>query len=151
MENMNYAELVAKLKINKHCLDDELETQSAIQHLISEKLSQAREHMDTLENDLEKIEASTYVGKSEQLINGKKPSVEYIKSAVRSDSRRTQKWLDFIEARVEYEKWEGLYYAWRSRNDALQGLAKLAVANYFVVESVHENKQSSRPIVRRRP
>ena len=157
MSQYTYNEFVSKLKINKHALDDELEVQASIQHMISEKLSRAREHMEMLENELEKVEARTYVGKSEQLLNGKKPSIEYIKSAVKSDGERTKKWIDFNAARAEHERWEGLYYAWRSRNDALQGLAKLAVANYFVVESTYEKDRAAigrhhttRPISRRK-
>jgi hypothetical protein len=154
MIELNYTELKDKLFIEKHCLDDELQIQSSIQCMISEKLSKARQHMDLCENDLEKIEARLYVTKSEELINGKKPSVEYLKSAVKSDKERTAKWLDFNESRAEHERWEGLYYAWRSRNDALQGLAKLAVANYYAVESTFDRKErtrsSSRPVIRRR-
>jgi hypothetical protein len=153
MIELNYTELKEKLVIDKHGLDDELVYQAEVQNHISEKLSRAREHMDVCENDLEKIESRLYVTKSEELINGKKPSVEYLKSAVKSDRERTAKWLDFNQARAEHERWEGLYYAWRSRNDALQGLAKLAVANYYAVETVYDRKERtrpSRPIVRRR-
>jgi hypothetical protein len=143
MEFLNYTELKERLQIDKHRLDDELEVQAAIQHMISDKLSKVRQHMDLLENDLEKIEARTYVSKSDQLINGKKPSVEYLKSAVRSDAERTRKWLEYNEARAEHERWEGLYYAWRSRNDALQALAKLAVANYFAVETTYDRNRGA--------
>lgn len=157
MRPLNYEELVAKLPIDKHGLDDELEMQAAIQHMISEQLSKAREHMELMENELESCESSAYIKVMGTAVDGgKKPSVEYAKSMVKSDRTRKQKWLDFNEARRDFEKWEGLYYAWRSRNDALQGLAKLAVANYFAVETTYDKDrgassrhQQSRPVRRR--
>ena len=150
MRPLDYKELVTALTIDKHTLDDELEKQSAVQHMISEKLSRVREHMYMLENELEQHESDTYIRViGGTTSDGKKPSVEYTKSMVKVDSIRKKKWIDLNEARAELERWEGLYYAWRARNDALQALAKLAVANYFAVESVHGDRQTRRPIRRR--
>jgi len=157
MEKLNYQEIKDRLTINKHLLDDELEVQAAIQHMISELLSRSTQSVERLENELEEIESRIYINKSGELHAGKKPSVEYLKASVRTDGRRREKFLELIAARAEHERWEGLYYAWRSRNNALESLSKLAVANYFVVESTYdrnreasERNQKNRP-QRRRP
>lgn len=160
MNNNQYHELVAKLPISKHCLDDELEVQASIQFEISEHLSKARQHMDMLENELEGVESKVFIRSSGNTSDtGKKPSIEYVKNTVRSDAERTKKWLDLNAARADFEKWEGLYYAWRSRNDALRALASLATANYFAVDSTykknrnaverHHEERTTRPIRRR--
>jgi hypothetical protein len=142
MRQLNYRELVERLPINKHTLDDELEHQAAIQHMISEKLSKAREHKDLLESELDAMESRLYVSFASGAVNsGKKPSIDYIKNQVKVDGDRKQKFVEFNEARAEHERWEGLYYAWRARNDALQALSKLAVANYFAVETTYDRER----------
>ena len=159
MRTLDYKELKERLAINKHCLDDELEQQSQIQHMISERVAKSREHTAMLEDELEHCEADTYIRAiSKSMPDGKKPSVEYAKSMVKVDTIRKHKFVALNEARAELERWEGLYYAWRARNSAIESLSKLAVANYFAVETTYDKNreassrhQSSRPLRRREP
>ena len=146
MVKLQYNEIVAKLRIDKHALDDELEMQSEIQFMISEELIKAREHMLSVENDLEIVESKAFRNASTQMADtGKKPSVDYVKHSVKADPSRNRKVMDVNEARVAFEKWESLYWAWWSRSDALRALASLATANYYSVDTTYaDNRDSSR-------
>lgn len=150
-----YKEIVARLRINKNLLDDELEQQAQLQHHIATEVDHARDRLEAATNELEEHEAKSFVSVSDRH-RETKVNLDYIKNVVRSDATRTDLWLSTNTARASYEQWDSLLQAWKSRGFALKALAELATANYFAVDTTYqENRKiiaenSARPARARR-
>lgn len=138
-ETSYYREVCARMKINKHALDDELEIQADTLHRISEFMADARDAMERAEDKLDSEEADAFIEVSD-MHRARKMNLDYIKNNVRNDPRRKAAWIAHREAALDFEKWENLYYAWKQRSYALTSLAELATASYYAVDSTRERR-----------
>lgn len=119
------------LRVDKHCLDDALETQSQIQDEISSELAQATSRMNLAKDQLDRKTADVIA----ELKEGK-VSETLAAGLAKKDQRRLDLWRVYQDAREEHEQWVGLYDAWQRRGYSIKTLAELYVAQYFAVTSV---------------
>lgn len=120
------------LCVNKHRLDDELEIQSQMLHDISEELAEANVKMLGLKESLEVLEAEL---QQDYRRGDTKKTVAEVNAEILLDSSRQDCHRKYLEAKKEYERWLGLYEAWKQRGYTMKTLSELYTANYFSVDS----------------
>lgn len=125
---MRFSRIVDQLPIDKHLLDDALETQASTQYEISSEVAKHGEIVSGLKDDLKVLEADLAQTFFDSAV---KQTVKQIESEVLLDSERIQLSKDLRSAQLELERWQGLLDAWRQRGFALKVLADLHSTDYF--------------------
>lgn len=123
----------ALLPIRKHRLDEELELQGEVLYRIGERKAAANSVMQRAKDDLASVEAEVYTRARDSVT---KITVQELQGIVQRDPKRRAAWLDYVEAREVFERWESLYESWRSRGFALKALGELYISSYYTTESV---------------
>lgn len=120
------------LRVDKHALDDALETQAVIQEEISEHLSRASTRVQAAKDDLARCEARLF---SEIKEDFPKMSVEVAKAEVQVVPERITAWKLHQTLREEHEQWLGLHDAWKGRGYSMSKLTDLYLGQYFSINS----------------
>ena len=121
------------IPIKKHQLDQELEVQADLMLRISDAKVRAASRMHAAKDDLSTVEARVYMRIRE---GGVKYTADETSSRVQQDDRRYAAWKEFQAARQDYDRWEGLFEAWKQRGFALKVLADLFLGSYYTTISV---------------
>lgn len=134
-----YEEFRAMLPVWKHRLDDELELQPQVMEEISTEVtirnSRALEAKDLL--------ARTEARLTEDLReDDPKLTVNALAARLAREPERIKAWQDYQRARSDYEKWVGLLEAWRNKGYSIKTLADLYAAQYFSLNSTHNQPQA---------
>lgn len=141
-------QIVSRLRINKHCLDDELEIQAQITHDIAELLAKANEQLLGFKDAMDQVEAEIRL----ELRNGEvKYSNDVIEAEIITNGKRRIAFRAYKNQKREVETLNGLFEAWKSRGFSLKSLSDLYHADYFAVDSAgkRENYQSDREAIGR--
>ena len=130
----------ALLPIDKHRLDDELETHAQTQDRIASKVAALNSAQLELKRQVEIEEARLVAQLKTDDPKMTNPMAE--KEAKRQRSY-TSMWNAYQDARREYEEWQGLLAAWVSRGYNLKTLGDLYGNQYFAVDSVSRKSDPS--------
>lgn len=129
------------LRVNKHRLDDDLETHAENQEQISARVAQMNTAMLHAKATLAQVEARLLQDAKESREKITKDEAEAI--VVRHADRRDA-WRELQGAREELEEWQGLYDAWRQKGKDMENLGRLYGAQYFALSSVGPDRRSRR-------
>lgn len=128
----------ARLLIDKHRLDDQLEEQAQILDEIGQHRAKAASALTQAKESLSTYEAQIYLDAK----NGGLSDTA-AKSAVSADRGRRSFVSEHTSAREEFEAWESLYEAWKARGYALSKLADLHNGSYFAHTQTSAGRRSS--------
>jgi hypothetical protein len=131
-------ELRGMLKINKHCLDDELEVQAHVQFEISEAVAITNMEQTEAKNYLEKYDAELLLDIRKE--NSKRTAAE-VQAEIDTDGEHLKFLRTYNQSHHEYELWFGMHEAWKQRGFALKSLADLSMSNYFAVDTAYEKNR----------
>ena len=122
----------ARLRINKHALDDELEQHADTLEKIGRYVASAAREEARLKRDLEKVEA----GRIRDLMSVD-PKLSHSKASgdVKDKREVRDAWELHQEAKQRLVEWEALEKAWYQRGFDLKALAELFGNQYFVINS----------------
>lgn len=121
------------LRIDKHGLDDELESQADMYFSAGESWALAISRRDELKEDLSRIDAELYdqIAQAEEKLSDTK-----IRSRVLIDPIHIEAAKLYNQARAEADTWQVMHEAWRQRGSMIRQLAELYVANYYTTSSI---------------
>ena len=128
----DYDKYAAKLRVNKHRLDDELEEQPDIMGRISNKVAALSYAVNQSKDDLARTEAR--LGEHYRETDAK-ITVAGVDAKVRRDPDRAAAWQVYQNELQEFGRWKGLLAAWKQRGYSMKTLSDLYAANYFSVDS----------------
>lgn len=122
----------ARLRINKHALDDELEQHADNLEKIGRYVASAARDEARLKRDLEKAEASRI-----RDLMSEDPKLSHAKASGDAKDKREVRdaWEKHQEAKQRLVEWEALEKAWYQRGFDLKALAELFGSQYFVINS----------------
>lgn len=129
------------LRVNKHRLDDELETQAEVMDRISDQISALAARSSEADNDLKLTEARLFRGFKN---DDEKLTDKAAESAVKRDSERIKAFRAAVSASQELAQWNGLHEAWKARGYSINKLCDLYVAQYFTKDSHRVSDRSDR-------
>lgn len=127
-----YRELLDKLPIRKHRLDDELEIQGELHHRIAEEVARLHRSVSECRDRLDRVESGLI---RDAKVDNPRQGLESIKLEFGRDASWKSARDAYLVQREEHERWEGLLEAWRQRGYALSKLADLWMASYYAQES----------------
>lgn len=119
------------LPINKHRLDEELETHAVSADRIASLTAAANKRMLSAKREVDALTAAI----AADLREGKVPATLVEKEAKR-DPRYRAAYEEFLDLQEEYEQWQGLNSAWTSRGYNLKPLGELFAHGYFAMTSI---------------
>lgn len=122
----------AMLRVNKHRLDDALETQASDQEAIAEQVGAMAARMIEAKEDLAKIEARL----TEDFRAGERTTKEVVEAKVRRSPERERAWVRYQSAVSDHAKWDALLDAWKARGKDIHALGRLFGDQYFAMTSV---------------
>lgn len=135
------------LRSSKHHLDDELEVQAETQERISERTVLMNTRMLESKNNLAKVEARLT---EDYRAAEAKTTKEVVEAKVVRDPARVRAWEQWMQCRQDYELWDGLLEAWKSKGFGHRELGQLYRDQYFAVSSVGERRErDARPAAER--
>lgn len=121
----------ARLRINKHALDDELEIHAQLHDELCQHVAEHAQRVADLKEALARVEASVLL----DLRGAEKLTASELSARVTRDTGRQIAVTNLAEARAEHAMWEGLLRAWEYKGSALKTLAQLHVSGYFAQHS----------------
>jgi len=130
MPRPDILEFRAKLRIDKHDLDGELEVHAECQEAIARVVAGCNTLQLEAKRAVEAVEAEVVDALKRQSDKMSNPVAE--KEAKRS-SKYAAAWGAYQTARQLYEEWAGLHSAWVTRGYNLKTLADLHGQQYFSV------------------
>ena len=139
---MDYQQAARLLRIDKHRLDDELETHSDCMCQVSDAVARANTVHLTAKDNLAKVEARVYQTYKE---SGVKATAADLDGMVTRHPDRVKAWETFQVAREEYERWLGMAEAWRQRSYTITKLADLYCGQYFSLTLTSTTDKDTRP------
>lgn len=122
-----------ELRINKHRLDDALETHSEAQEQISAEVARLNTDMLRSKENLAQVEARLLQDIKD---NAERMTKDEAEARVTRHKERREAWADLQAARELLERWQGLYAAWMQRGKDLKELGHLYGTQYFALTSV---------------
>ncbi|MNK77761.1 hypothetical protein D3C87_973730 [compost metagenome] len=131
----------ARLKVNKHAVDDALEDQADVLERIGREVTRHAGALALAEDRLKTTEATLTL---EFKRDDDKLTVPELAAKVRTASRRREDWAEVQRCVALHSDWQKLYRAWEERSYSLKGLASLHASGYFTASS-HTMPRSSRP------
>lgn len=135
----NIEELRARLRIDKHRLDEELETHSQIQEQIAHTVSQLNTAANEAKEALGLMESTLALEAKE---DDPKLTAAGVEATVRKHRKRIAAWQLYQAARAEHEEWTGLLSAWVSRGYGIKTLAELHAQQYYSITSVTQDPEA---------
>lgn len=122
----------ARLRVNKHRLDDELEQHADHLEKIGRYVASAARDEARLKRDLEKAEASRI-----RDLMLEDPKLSHAKASGDAKDKREvrEAWEQHQEAKQRLVEWEALEKAWYQRGFDIKALAELFGSQYFVINS----------------
>lgn len=129
------------LRVNKHRLDEELETQAEIMDRISDRISALSARASEAENDLKLTEARLF---RDFKSDDEKLTDKAADSAVKRHQERISAFRRSISASQELAQWYGLHEAWKARGFSINKLCDLYAAQYFTKDSHSVSPRSDR-------
>jgi hypothetical protein len=125
------------LAIQKHRLDDELEMHPSIMQSIAEQLAERSAKALFIKDELAQLESEII----EDIRNVyEKVVVSEIDGRVKRNPKRIELFKRYQVAKVEHDKWSGLFDAWKAKGFALKTMADLFTAQYFTL-ATHQVRQ----------
>lgn len=120
------SELRARLRVNKHALEDELETQAEVLDRIGREVSRADSRAQAAADRVKRMEASAF---SDLKAGGSSDRVSEL--AARRDPDRMKAFDESVQARQELDDWRSLHEAWKARGFSIKELVALYQSKYF--------------------
>ena len=126
------AELRAKLRIDKHALDDEVEQQPELYGEVAEAAALAKSQVESLEEQVKVLEASIDADAREQAgIADERITENEIKSMIASSVVRKEMIIKLLDSRHLQRQLEALTTSFRHRSYALRDMVDLYLASYY--------------------
>lgn len=135
------SELRARLRIDKHRLDEELETHSQIQEQIAATVAKLGTEANKAKDELARVEARLAAEAKEE---DPKLTVAGVDAEVKKSRERITAWHTYQNAREEHEEWAGLLSAWVSRGYGIKTLADLHGQQYYAITTVRGGERPLR-------
>lgn len=125
--------LRSSLRINKHRLDDHLETSAETMERIGHKVSA----MDATEAERKDHLAKTEARLTEEYHReGERVTKDRVEAKVRRHPERVSAWESYQGAARDAAEWKHLLDAWKARAKDLQALGHLFGDQYFALTSI---------------
>lgn len=137
----DYDQYRRMLLVNKHRLDDELEVHAEILERIGDECVRLEARSLQLKDDLARTEARLTEDYRE---DGSKITKDQVEAKVIRDRDRIRAFEAHQIARVEHQRWERLYEAWKARDYAVRKLADLFGNQYFANDPVVSRERKRR-------
>lgn len=138
-----FSDFRALLKIDKHSLDKEIQTQPEIFYDVSEKLALAISRRDAAYEDKKQIENDlSDVMRAKLTQAGGRVTNAAVETAVKTNKKFTAAVQRYLKLAKRAARWEALKEAFRQRSFMLGQLTALYEANYFTSNSAVSNKFS---------
>lgn len=132
MKQLTYDEIRDMLPTNKHRLDDELEVYAQVLEQITSVVAHRNLRMIREKDALARAEARIA---DDYSASGEKMTVDVRAGRVIRDPERLKAFDRYQDARDDYERWQGLQEAWRSKGFNMRDLGALYANQYFAVNS----------------
>ena len=130
------------LIVNKHRLDDELEVHADILERIGNECVRLEARAIELKDALARKEAQLTEELREE--DDRKVTKDQIEARVVRHRERISAFESHQMARVEHQRWERLYEAWKARDFAVRKLADLFGTHYFANDPVVNRERERR-------
>ncbi len=135
-------QLQAKLRIDKHALDDEVEQQPELFGEVAEAAVMAKSQVESLEEQVKLLEASIDNNAREQArIDEEKITENEIKSMIARSDARNKMVIKLLNARHQYRQLEALTVSFRHRSYALRDMVDLYLASYYSSRSASGRRE----------
>lgn len=130
-------ELRLHLKIDKHKLDDALETQAEIFHKISEHTALAIAEKDASKYDLDNLISATYLNIRKEAISKSRKITEVLLQNELEQVKEVQEAKEvYLEAKANTDEWLAFKESFSQRGYMLRDLATLWVAGYYAETAI---------------
>jgi len=140
-------EFHAKLRIDKHALDDEVEQQPELLGEVAEAAVIAKSQVESWEEQVKVLEASIDTEAREQAnIADERITENEIKSMIINSESRKEMIIKLLRARHQQRQLEALAISFRHRSYALRDMVDLYLASYYSSRSasgMHEDKKEA--------
>ncbi len=140
-------EFHAKLRIDKHALDDEVEQQPELFGEVAEAAVIAKSQVESWEEQVKVLEASIDTEAREQAnIADERITENEIKSMIINSESRKEMIIKLLRARHQQRQLEALAISFRHRSYALRDMVDLYLASYYSSRSasgMHEDKKEA--------
>lgn len=127
---MDYATAARLLPIDKHRLDDELESHAGIAAQVSVVIAAANTAQQRAKDHLARVEARCWATIKD---TGEKLTAAEIEGRVVRNPARIDAFEAYLAARELYEQWLGMGESWKQRSYAISKLSELYCGNYFAL------------------
>ena len=132
----------AKLRIDKHALDDEVEQQPEVFGEVAEAAVIAKSQVESLEEQVKLLEASIDFNAREQASNDDARITENeIKALVINSDARKEMIIKLLNARHQHRQLEALTVSFRHRYYALRDMVDLYLASYYSSRSASGRRE----------
>ena len=128
---MDKEQIKALLPIDKNNLDEQLEQQASIYHIIGEQAARSRSKQRIARDHLHSVTAAGIRIRVER----EKMSKTAAESAIKEDDHYKAARRSYTDACQEHDEWSSLLASWQQRSYALTNLADLYVNQYFTRDS----------------
>jgi hypothetical protein len=129
------------LPVQKHRLDDELETHADILERVGSECARLESRSRELKSEAERVEARAYLQLREDDVKRTADELR-AKVATSRDVVRAQEAHEI--ARLEWQRWEKLYDAWKLRDFSVRALGKLFGDGYFANDPIVSRERGRR-------
>lgn len=136
------------LKIDKLALDEALTQQAELFYEVAEGYAIAVAVRDKCKEDAAIVDA-TLDADVRRRLESKKPTEAMIKSAIQTDPQHFKATKDYLDAKLEAEKWGALKEAFTQRASMLKELAHIYVTRYYDTDSVKDTPVTDRMVYHR--
>ena len=130
-----------KLKVDKHALDDLLESHAEMLDQIGQQLATANTTMLELKDKLARVEARVSMRLREDHI---KLTVAQVNEMLVRDDTRLDAFDAYQKAREVHEQWDTLNKAWQARGKSISVLSDLFGRQYFALRSTSTRSHDNR-------
>lgn len=127
MNELTIEEAKDYLHIDRNKLDDEIEKQNEIYLMVAENHIEAINKRDKFKHNVDVIWSELFV----DVKSDGKPSDTLAKSLVESNTKYIESYHDYLEAKLEADKWYAMRDAWEKRASMLKELCGLYISGYF--------------------
>lgn len=129
---MNIDFFRSQLKVDRHNLDEILETHSDLYERVSSQTALANSDMLRAKDALSRVEAELA-----NRVREEQPgiSIPKVAEAVQLHRDRRSAFAEWMRARERHEEWVGMEKAWKARGYSISTLAALFGAHYFTLNS----------------
>lgn len=148
MTGLNLDEFRRYLAIDKTKLDDEIVQQPSLFYAVSEALAAVIAIRDSLKEDL--IQVDTEIAKEVRQRIGEKATDTRVKAEVSLDLDHQKAYAEWLKAKTEADKLEGLKESFKQRSYSLRALAELYKANFFEASTIRPSAEADRAVYENR-